>query len=66
LKSNIGYGEGLGFNIQKIDMGIAMCHFEMVLLEKGVTGAWKFQDPQEINTEIHNLNYITTWTEEVE
>ncbi len=66
LKSNMGYAEGLGFNIQKIDMGIAMCHFEMVLLEKGINGIWKFQDPQELNTEINNLTYIITWTEAVE
>lgn len=63
LKSNLGYGEGLGFNIQKIDMGIAMCHFEMVLLEKGIKGEWKIQDPKEINTETHNLTYIITWVE---
>lgn len=63
LKSNIGYGEGLGFNIQKIDMGIAMCHFEMVLLEKGIKGEWKHKDPKETNLEQLNLTYTITWTE---
>jgi len=35
LKASKGYGEGLGFNIQRVDIGIAMCHFEMTLKEQG-------------------------------
>jgi nitroreductase len=28
-------------NLQRFDMGIAMCHFELSLLSKGITGHWE-------------------------
>ncbi len=32
-------------DMQRIDMGIAMCHFELVADEKGITGKWEVADP---------------------
>jgi nitroreductase len=66
LKPNKGYGEGLGFNIQRIDMGIAMCHFEMLLRELGIKGGWKVENPQVDTTGIENVVYTVTWMEDVE
>ena len=54
-----GYGSAMGFDMQKIDMGIAMCHFEMTLAEAGVRGDWvaETQVPQaKADTE-----YIISW-----
>ncbi|SET73972.1 Nitroreductase family protein [Natronincola peptidivorans] len=59
LKENKGYGEKLGFNIQRVDMGIAMCHFEMVLQEAGIKGTWRVEKPDA--TEIENLVYTVSW-----
>lgn len=47
--------------MQRIDMGIAMCHFEMVLQEYGITGSWVRQNPGSKTAESENLNYIVSW-----
>ena len=36
---------GDGWDIQKIDMGIALCHFELGALESGLRPAMKLEDP---------------------
>ncbi len=59
LMKNKGYAEKLGFDIQRIDMGIAMCHFEMVLQELGIKGIWKIEEPDV--TEINDLVYTVSW-----
>ena len=33
-------------DLQRMDMGIAMSHFEMTALELGLTGSWVVQEPQ--------------------
>jgi len=33
-------------DLQRMDMGIAMSHFELTVLELGLTGSWVIQDPQ--------------------
>ena len=63
LKQNKRYAEGLGFNIQEIDMGIAMCHFEMVLQEKGIKGFWRVENLQEENPNFEGLTYCVSWIE---
>lgn len=63
LKSNTGYSEALGFNIQRIDMGIAMCHFEMVLNENGIKGQWVKEEFIE-HLAYNNMEYIVSWIEE--
>lgn len=63
LEATKGYGEKLGFNIQRIDMGIAMCHFEMVLQELGIKGCWNIQKPIIPPSEKDNLTYIVSWKE---
>lgn len=40
LQHSKGYAKALGHDIQKIDMGIAMCHFESSSKELGIRGAW--------------------------
>jgi hypothetical protein len=60
LKHTKGYAKMLGYDIQKIDMGIAMCHFELSAQEIGLVGQW-----QVLNPEIHGISvdneYIISW-----
>jgi len=46
---------------QNLDMGIAMCHFDLVAHQIGLPGRW-----QEVSTapEIKDLQYIATWIPE--
>ena len=46
-----GYGKGLaekflaGNDLQRIDMGIAMCHWALIAQEAGLHGEWAKVDP---------------------
>jgi nitroreductase len=60
LKSTAGYGDKLGFNIQEIDIGIAMCHFEMVAIEEDLKGQWEISlGNNEKNTD--DMTYVAKW-----
>lgn len=39
-------GNKLGFEMQRIDIGIAACNFELACRELGIAGAWTVCDPQ--------------------
>ncbi len=47
-------------DLQKVDMGIAMCHFELVARELGLTGNWQQQGNQ---TNREDKEYIVSWTQ---
>ncbi len=49
-----------GIKIQNIDMGIAMCHFELAAREFGITGQWIKSKPE---LQAGKLKYIVTWKE---
>lgn len=49
-----------GIKIQNIDMGIAMCHFELAAKELGITGQWIKSKPE---IQAGKLKYIVTWEE---
>ncbi|MBW1807637.1 MAG: nitroreductase [Deltaproteobacteria bacterium] len=40
-----GYHKMTSVDLQKIDMGIAMCHFELTAAESGLAGDWQFEPP---------------------
>lgn len=61
LARNKGYGEGLGYDVQKIDIGIAMCHFELTMQELGFKGKWKEDNPKK---DKESCEYIITFTTE--
>jgi hypothetical protein len=48
-------------DIQRIDMGIAMCHFETACRETGIAGAWAVKPPQGINLP-PRTSYVATWS----
>jgi nitroreductase len=47
-------------DLQRIDMGIAMCHFQLSAAELGLEGAWSNRDPQLQNTP-GNFEYIVSF-----
>ena len=47
-------------DLQKIDMGIAMCHFECSAIESGLRGMWVNESPGEIKTPA-GWEYSITW-----
>ena len=58
------YEKLLGFNIQRVDMGIAMCHFELTAQELGIRGKWLVDDTRSQNPNADLLGtteYVITW-----
>jgi nitroreductase len=49
-------------DLQRLDVGIAMCHFELTARELGLNGAWEVFDPGLAVPDDKTL-YITTWKE---
>ena len=46
-------------DIQKVDVGIALCHFDLVMEEGGASGRFIFEDPQIKAPE--NVYYVTSY-----
>ena len=59
-KHSKGYVSGNGWDLQKIDIGIALCHFDLVAQECGMIAAFEVSDPQIPNRD--ELTYIATYT----
>lgn len=68
LQRTKGYGQGLMgklapmADVQRIDIGIAMCHFELAARELGFTGTWELADPL-IRPPDGLTEYTATWRE---
>jgi nitroreductase len=65
-----GYGKGSPWfrllriaDLQRVDLGIAMCHFELVVREAGLTGTWRVADPG-IALPVSSIEYTATWRDE--
>ncbi len=58
-----GYSKAFGYDIQRIDMGIAACHFHLSAAEKGLIGEYKkISNPL---TDVPNGNhYVFSWIPE--
>lgn len=50
----------LGFDMQLIDIGIAMCHFELACKETNLDGSWSISDPG-LKLPNEHLEYIISW-----
>ena len=48
-------------SLKRMDIGIAMCHFDLTLIEEGIHGKWTTNDP-EIPLKQDNTYYIASWT----
>ncbi len=59
LERTKGYNKLFGnIQLQNIDMGIAMCHFELSAREIGLEGKWK-EDKPDIQND--HMEYIVSW-----
>lgn len=50
----------LGFDMQLIDIGIAMCHFELACKERNLNGGWTISDPG-LKLQNEHTEYIISW-----
>jgi nitroreductase len=61
LKRTWGYDKfNARIDLQRVDMGIAMCHFDLEAKEIGLAGRWVAANP---GLETGNGEYIVTWVE---
>ena len=61
LKRTLGYDKFNGrIDLQRVDMGIAMCHFELGARETGLSGTWEVGKP---DLDMGNAEFIVTWKE---
>ena len=58
-----GYSDRLGYDIQKVDLGIAACHFHLSALEKDLKGEFRRLPPPLFDTP-ENTPYIFSWVSE--
>jgi nitroreductase len=69
LQRTRGYGKGSAVfkvlriaDLQRVDLGIAMCHFALVAREAGIAGHWLVDDP---GLELPaGVEYTATWRED--
>lgn len=60
LQHTKGYSSALGFDMQRLDIGIAMCHFELTAKELNLDGSWLVEAPGLGNIP-ENTEYIVSW-----
>ncbi|TCL61793.1 putative nitroreductase [Hydrogenispora ethanolica] len=58
-KHAAGYAS-MGFDMQRIDLGIAMCHLQLAAAERGLAGRWVSQAPGIGEIPAHT-EYIISW-----
>jgi nitroreductase len=63
LQRSKGYDKLItAVDLQRIDMGIAMCHFELTAREKGLAGTWEAIDPQpDVGPLPERTGYVVSW-----
>lgn len=60
LARTTGYKILMHVSMQDIDMGIALCHFDLTVKEMGLSGIWKKSDLAPKN---NSFEYIASWHE---
>ncbi len=63
LRRTPGYTSGklVGIaDVQRVDIGIAMCHFELTARELGLTGRWVIRQPV-VEPEDRLTEYVVSW-----
>jgi nitroreductase len=51
-------------DLQRVDMGIAMCHFELTARSLGLQGHWIVEEPESLNDKLQipeETEYTITW-----
>ncbi|GAB6156643.1 nitroreductase family protein [Desulfosporosinus burensis] len=62
LQHTKGYAKALAYDLQRVDMGIGMCHFELTAREHGIDGKWHVNDPGSISTP-QATEYVVSWVD---
>lgn len=63
LKPNKGYSDSLGYDIQRVDLGIAICHFDAMAVAQGIQGRFeKMSGPEQEKRD--DLAYIISFIAE--
>ena len=58
IQRNPGYGDMIKYDLQLNDLGIAKCHFELIVKEDGIKGSWLKLNPQpEIDGWVYGCTY---------
>ena len=53
-------GKNMNYNkLHKVDIGIAVCHFDLTVKELGLKGNWKIKQESPLN--IDKFKYVITW-----
>ena len=67
LQRTKGYGKGSALfavlrlaDLQRVDLGIALCHFELAARERGLSGRWLLAEP-DLGPLEQGLEYTATW-----
>jgi hypothetical protein len=67
LQRTKGYGKGSPIfrllrltDLQRVDLGIALCHFELAARETGLAGRWVLEEP-DIGALAPGVEYTATW-----
>jgi nitroreductase len=58
--ANVGSTLRVIADMQRLDMGIAMCHFELAARASGLNGQWVVKDPR-LETREGKVEYAVTW-----
>jgi nitroreductase len=58
-----GYSDKLAFDVQRVDVGIGVCHFHLAALENGLTGRFEMQEDSTIKAP-ENTQYLFSWIPE--
>ncbi len=57
------FGKNISYNkLHKVDMGIAVCHFDLIVKELGLKGNWKIEQESPYNFD--KFKYVITWNGE--
>jgi nitroreductase len=66
LERTPGYGQGAlssrlkMADLQRVDMGIAMCHLQLAAREQGLSGRWSMEKPS-LDSIPLDWEYVATW-----
>ena len=60
LRRTAGYGRIGEIELQQIDLGIAMCHFELTARDLDLAGRWSFENP-DLDDLPPRTEFVASW-----
>lgn len=61
VKRDPGYSAVFAFDLQRMDLGIAMCHFQLCAAEAGLRGTWSYETG--LGRGPDGSEYVVSWKE---